>query len=244
MLLRRIAAAFRKQDWFTVVIETLIVVFGVFIGLQVNNWNEARQEHHLERAYLARLSADITESLEHFGAMRAQSIHRNMVVKTFINALDDPAISDAELISASQAFIQEGWPVAYFQPTQITFDELVTSGNLQIIHDEALREEITRLYKYYERTKEGFDVNVEWLLPNDSRIIYEYDALRWDPRTAALYGGGASAEEAKDIREHAAKLKRLAVSAYWFKDRALGYYDEAALKSTAIKERIDKEIGK
>ncbi|MFT5774992.1 MAG: hypothetical protein ACI9NG_000943 [Hyphomonas sp.] len=31
----------RKQDWFTVAVETLIVVFGVFIGLQVGNWNDA-----------------------------------------------------------------------------------------------------------------------------------------------------------------------------------------------------------
>ncbi len=42
MILRRIATAFRKQDWFTVAVETLIVVFGVFIGLQVNNWNVRR----------------------------------------------------------------------------------------------------------------------------------------------------------------------------------------------------------
>jgi hypothetical protein len=42
MILRRITDAFRKQDWFTVAVETLIVVFGVFIGLQVNNWNGAR----------------------------------------------------------------------------------------------------------------------------------------------------------------------------------------------------------
>jgi hypothetical protein len=42
MILRRLSEAFRKQDWFTVAVETLIVVFGVFIGLQVNNWNAAR----------------------------------------------------------------------------------------------------------------------------------------------------------------------------------------------------------
>ena len=44
MILQRLATAIRKQDWFTVIIETLIVVFGVFIGLQVNNWNEARKD--------------------------------------------------------------------------------------------------------------------------------------------------------------------------------------------------------
>ncbi len=242
MLLRRITEHVKAQNWTAVALDFLIVVVGVFIGIQVSNWNAARQEHHQERAYLARLSTDIAESVVHFGAARTKSINRNMIVKTFIAALDNPETTDAELIAAGRDFIEEGWPVAYFQPTRITFDELVTSGNLQIIRDEALREEITRLHKYYDRTKEAFDVNAAWLLPNDSRIVYDYDALRWDPRTAALYGERAAAEEAKDLRDHAAKLKRIAVSAYWFKDRALGYYDEAAGKSAAVKERIDREI--
>ena len=42
MILRRIATAFRKQDWFTVAVETLIVVLGVFLGIQLGNWNDAR----------------------------------------------------------------------------------------------------------------------------------------------------------------------------------------------------------
>ena len=32
LILRRITEAFRKQDWFTVAVETLIVVLGVFLG--------------------------------------------------------------------------------------------------------------------------------------------------------------------------------------------------------------------
>lgn len=243
MILRRITEHVKDQNWTAVALDFIIVVVGVFIGIQVANWNTARQEHNLERAYLARLSTDIAESVEHFGAVRTKSINRNMIVKTFIDALDNPETTDAELVTAGRNFIVEGWPVAYFQPTRITFDELVTSGNLQIIRDEALREEITRLHKYYDRTKEGFDVNVAWLLPNDSRIIYDYDALRWDPRTATLYSERAAAEDANDLREHTAKLKRIAVSAYWFKDRALSYYDEAAVNSTVVKERIDREIG-
>ncbi len=40
--------AFRKQDWFTVFVETMIVVLGVFLGLQVNNWNAARGDRAKE----------------------------------------------------------------------------------------------------------------------------------------------------------------------------------------------------
>ena len=44
MILRRLAEGVRKQDWFTVVVEVLIVVVGIFLGLQVDDWNNARKE--------------------------------------------------------------------------------------------------------------------------------------------------------------------------------------------------------
>jgi hypothetical protein len=59
MILRRLANAMRRQDGFTVVIDILIVVLGVFLGLQVNNWNEARKYRKDERLYLVRLREDL-----------------------------------------------------------------------------------------------------------------------------------------------------------------------------------------
>jgi hypothetical protein len=41
MILRRIIAHFRKQEWTAIALDFLIVVVGVFVGLQVNNWNQA-----------------------------------------------------------------------------------------------------------------------------------------------------------------------------------------------------------
>ena len=40
MTLRRLADAFRDQSWFTVALEIMIVVIGIFIGLQVDGWGE------------------------------------------------------------------------------------------------------------------------------------------------------------------------------------------------------------
>ena len=63
MILRRLTTALRQQDWVTVLIETLIVVFGVFIGLQVNNWNEARAEWVEETELLHALQQEIETSI-------------------------------------------------------------------------------------------------------------------------------------------------------------------------------------
>ncbi|MGB3624869.1 MAG: hypothetical protein WA989_03515 [Henriciella sp.] len=63
MILQRLATSICKQDWFTVLIETLIVVFGVFIGLQLGNWNEARAERAQETELLAALHQEIETSI-------------------------------------------------------------------------------------------------------------------------------------------------------------------------------------
>jgi len=55
MILRRLADAIRDQSWFTVALEIMIVVIGIFIGLQVDGWNERRKDRSTERDYLERL---------------------------------------------------------------------------------------------------------------------------------------------------------------------------------------------
>ena len=59
MLLRRITKHVKDQNWFAVVIDFLIVVVGVFIGIQVSNWNENRAFEAKEREYLTQLKGEV-----------------------------------------------------------------------------------------------------------------------------------------------------------------------------------------
>lgn len=43
MILKRLAEGIKNQDWFVVMVEVMIVVVGIFIGLQVTEWNENRK---------------------------------------------------------------------------------------------------------------------------------------------------------------------------------------------------------
>ena len=54
MILRRVIEHFRKQEWTAIAIDFLIVVVGVFVGLQVNNWNELRVDRLRADNYMAR----------------------------------------------------------------------------------------------------------------------------------------------------------------------------------------------
>ncbi len=63
MILRKLADAIAEQNWFTVVLEVLIVVVGIFIGLQVDDWSERRKESSLERGYIERLDAEVDANI-------------------------------------------------------------------------------------------------------------------------------------------------------------------------------------
>ena len=80
MILRRLTSI-RKQDWFAVVIETLIVVMGVYLGIQLGNWNEARLGQKESLAIQERLQSEtekVLSDLEDYTAF-----HQSNYLETF-----------------------------------------------------------------------------------------------------------------------------------------------------------------
>jgi hypothetical protein len=63
MILRRVIEHVREQNWTAVGIDFVIVVVGVFVGIQMSNWNEERAERARERLLLGELRAEIAEAL-------------------------------------------------------------------------------------------------------------------------------------------------------------------------------------
>jgi hypothetical protein len=62
MIFKRAVAKLRAQDWTAITIELLIVIIGVFVGLQAANSNQAR----IERRETARLLGELKPALHNF----------------------------------------------------------------------------------------------------------------------------------------------------------------------------------
>ncbi|GAA0853942.1 hypothetical protein [Aliiglaciecola litoralis] len=63
MILSRVTKHVKEQNWFAVFIDFIIVVFGVFIGIQVANWNEAQVEFQQETEALIELRKELHGSI-------------------------------------------------------------------------------------------------------------------------------------------------------------------------------------
>lgn len=63
MLLRRITEHVIAQNWTAIAIDFVIVVVGVFIGIQVSNWNESRAFERREQVLLRELHGEVAQNL-------------------------------------------------------------------------------------------------------------------------------------------------------------------------------------
>ena len=123
MLFRRIKSHIEKENWFAVFIDFCIVVVGVFLGIQIGNWNEARVSHIQEAEYLEQLRDEIAANAR---MARIQSDYVDRLVEGGRNAIQflesgEPCQSDCarlmiDLFHASQiwgaSFIQEKYQEA------------------------------------------------------------------------------------------------------------------------------------
>ena len=63
MLLRRITEHIKAQNWTAVALDFVIVVIGVFMGIQVSNWNDAQSSKAELRTSLIRLNKEVSQNI-------------------------------------------------------------------------------------------------------------------------------------------------------------------------------------
>ena len=80
------AKSLTERNWGTALGEILIVVIGILIGLQVDDWNEARKDRKDEAAFLLSLHEDLLRVDELIGTGR-MSIIRDTELRTALVAL-------------------------------------------------------------------------------------------------------------------------------------------------------------
>lgn len=137
MISRRFLDSVKRQDWFAVVTDFVIVVLGIFIGLQASLWVQTRQDVETEQRYLERLLADSDANVRALEQAIGVNDRRADTLSSFAAALENggPVPSQAELSNVMcRWFIQPAVNVR-----RGTYVELVSSGRLALLRDEDLR---------------------------------------------------------------------------------------------------------
>lgn len=143
MIVRRIRDHASSHNWFAVVVDVSIVFLGVFLGIQANNWNEARLGADEAFSDRLRLIEDLrTNEIDLNGRILYYRSVRDHALKALrVFSGNEPAPGEAFLVNAYQASNIRQRPMRRF-----TYDELVSNGNLGRVGDRELRERLDLHY--------------------------------------------------------------------------------------------------
>jgi len=90
------------HNWFAVAIDLLIVVVGVFVGIQVANWNQQRLEENETDQLLTQLQPELHEFIEFFESAREYySVTRSYADVAFAGWQGGESVSDDQFVVAA-----------------------------------------------------------------------------------------------------------------------------------------------
>ncbi len=134
----------KDQNWFAVLLDFIIVVVGVFVGIQVSNWNQTQQDRVTEYQYIERIQQDLLANdkdllgrINYFKQVKHHALATLNALKTPTEQLGQKFLFD--FFEASQAIRR---PMG-----RDTYNELLSGGSLKIISKLIIRQRLAQYYR-------------------------------------------------------------------------------------------------
>lgn len=162
MILRRLAEHLKQQHWTAIAIELVIVVLGVFIGMQVSSWNEDRTLRSSETRHLQEIAEDLRADIAVFDEVRISALTRIGSIDYLLGETRGETRQAALKMPNGQTFdIPAGRPVSAANRDSLLshvnlvrttvgnrtgFEALIGAGGMRTLRDRAISRQIQRYF--------------------------------------------------------------------------------------------------
>jgi hypothetical protein len=164
--------------------EIILVMVGILLALQVNTWNENRLNKKTEKKYLSGIIANLDKDIEELKRLISRDTLQLQAQTTILKSFRDEKIRNdiPELVGAIARF--QG--ITSFSGNNIVFEDMKSSGKINLIASDTLRFNILDYYEAFEslKRKETFNNNITIQLKDpismaylDPNSIYETNSI-------------------------------------------------------------------
>ena len=126
--------------------EIVLVVVGILIALAINNWNEQKKNDEAESEYYCRILQDLELDKQKINEIIATYDNRIRVSKEILLELDSG--------KNDKNFLLNKFLIAFrgeaFVPRNVTFQDMVSSGNIRLIKDSEIKNSLIQFYSELE----------------------------------------------------------------------------------------------
>ena len=200
--------------------EILLVVIGILIALQINNWNEKRKQSELKTVYISRLILDIQQDTLNVQIIKKQTEEAQEIIKNTIHILN----TESDLLKTMQAlenYFEKGWDNRIFIVNDNTYTDLLQTGNMSILKEYIKVEDIIKYYASAKISREADLGNENWAVSIDIALTEKTSALEFDPVTRELFVDKDKQVSIKNMMANKELLGKSAAAHYWYNNSSL-----------------------
>lgn len=134
--------------------EIILVVIGILIALGINNWNENRKLFNKEKTYLNKLISNLDYDVK----LYKQIMKEDTLLLKGLTTLENQLSSNEEIkIEQIKENIQNLTIGYRFTTNRTTIDNLISSGQIEVLRSNYLVEKIFMYYRTTELIEKGMD---------------------------------------------------------------------------------------
>ncbi|WP_411767848.1 DUF6090 family protein [Winogradskyella sp. A3E31] len=175
--------------------EIILVVIGILIALQINNWNENRIERNQEQQLLKSLHKELSDNLTelNYDIKRVDSLHHNL------NILMDLLLDDNQENTNIDSLMLKTLTTPSWNPSSYVLTDLKNSGKISQLSNINLQEKLFKWERQYDNLleisedyKQSNDAYLEFLKSNASlrnidansqNLLIQFSAFDFDNQT-------------------------------------------------------------
>jgi len=131
--------------------EIILVVIGILIALQINNWNNNRIEHKIETNILSEILVNLEKDVINLNSKISYNDKKAKLNKDVLEHLEQKTPLTDSLKWSYARILGRG----NFEPITVAYENLKSKG-IDIIHNDSIRIAISELYdfKYFYLTED------------------------------------------------------------------------------------------
>jgi len=144
--------------------EIVLVVIGILIALQINNWNQNRINTEKQEGYLIGIRNDLEKQIASFDTLNESNdliINKGDSILIDFNSIGK--VSDIDSINRRLTFLMY---TSFYPVISTTFNELNSTGQLNLIKKRTLRSHVIEYYQNSENYQKLIDGNTENVVYN------------------------------------------------------------------------------
>lgn len=126
--------------------EIVLVVIGILIALQINIWNDEAKQKKTEQDYYCRILEDFELDKQRIKELSADADKRIQVSKELLLELDSGSKDKKYLLNK----FLEAYRSAAYVPVDVTFKDLVSSGNVKLLTETEIKNSLIKFYSELE----------------------------------------------------------------------------------------------